>query len=106
MSDKKNKKVNRGCLFGCIGFPAIAAILVAIFIPSFADMMPKAQISGIKNTLTKIVKKCFVRSNEGLSKGFSDVQDLIAEYINSSSPNFDIEQLNSVLDYYLSKVDF
>ena len=36
-----------------------------------------------------------MRSNEGLSKGFSDVQDLIDEYINSFRPNFDIEQLNS-----------
>ena len=95
MTDKKNKKVNKGCLFGCVGFPAIAAILIAIFIPSFTDMMPKAVTSGIKNNLTKIVKKCFLRSNEGLSTGFSDVQDLIDEYINSFGPNFDIDQLNS-----------
>ena len=95
MTDKKNKKVNKCCLLSCVGFPAIAAILADIFIPSFTDMITKTQTSGMKNTLTKIVKKCFLRSNEVLSTGFSDVQDLIDEYINSFGPNFDIDQLNS-----------
>ena len=88
-SQKGEKKINKGCLLGCIGLPSFLVILTALIAPSFTNMMPKAETIFIKNTLVDIVKTCINRRIEGLSTEFSDIQYLIDEY-KSSGKGFTI----------------
>ena len=94
-SQKGEKKINKGCLFGCISFPAFLSIISALIVPLFQNLMPKAQTAFIKNTLVDIVKTCLYRRGEGLSTDLSDIQYLIDAYISSGDPDFDIQQCNS-----------
>ena len=94
-SNKVEKKSKKGCLLGCIGSTSFLAIISALIIPSFTNLMPKAQTAFIKNTLVDIVKTCFYRRGESLLTDFSDIQYLIDEYISSGDPYFDIQQFNS-----------
>ena len=79
-SQKRKKKINKGCLFGCIGLPAFFAIVSALITPYFVNTQPEAEIALVQNTMLNIVKTCAVRDYEGLSTKFSDIQYLIDEY--------------------------
>tara|TARA_Y100000739_G_C20442937_1_gene388733 strand:+ start:169 stop:675 length:507 start_codon:yes stop_codon:yes gene_type:complete len=79
-SQKGEKKINEGCLFGCIGLPAFFVIVSALIPPYFVNTRPKAEIAGVHNTMLNIVRTCAGRDSEGLSTKFSDIQYLIDEY--------------------------
>tara|TARA_A100000164_G_C21728917_1_gene686555 strand:+ start:193 stop:699 length:507 start_codon:yes stop_codon:yes gene_type:complete len=89
-SQKGEKKINKGWLFGCIGLPAFFAIVSALVIPEIVYVQPKAEIALVLNTMINIVKTCAVRDSEGLSTKFSDIQYLIDEY-NGFSRAYKIE---------------
>ena len=95
MKKKSPEKQNKGCI-GCLGFTALAAILLA-FVPLFdAEISTKSKISFIKNTITNIVNECTNRSIDGLSTRFSDINSLIDTSVGAiQSPGFQIEELDS-----------
>tara|TARA_A100001388_G_C28589620_1_gene412815 strand:+ start:180 stop:689 length:510 start_codon:yes stop_codon:yes gene_type:complete len=88
-SKGEKKKVNKGCLFGCIGLPVFAFITTPFIIPMFVYQMPMAEIGDVKNNMINTVKACFVRDSGGLSTNFSDIK-LLDEY-NKSTKSFTIK---------------
>ena len=76
VKNKTPEKQNKGCI-GYLGFTALIAILSAVLITPFDDYSTKSKTNFIKNTIINIFDECTLRSKEGLSTRFSDINSLI-----------------------------
>ena len=94
-SSKLEKKSKKGCI-GCLGFTTLIAILSAVLITPLDDYSTKSKTNFIKNTIINIFDECTLRSKEGLSTRFSDINSLIDGSVGAiQAPDYQIEAIGA-----------